>query len=177
MESKLEKKVEFFKEHLNSGKSADVLEQEFETWYEEYYKKKQYAEYLKKLKEDIQKESEIKLDFLTKDAPSSECSYVASGNWYISRSCTLEAFVNIIALRRAKENRNFETRIYFKTYDGSCMYEINSIGEIAEKSQSCWANRDTLIATKGKYTIYPDGIECYNVPAYNYVEITEDGKL
>lgn len=41
MESKLEKKVEFFKEYLNSGKSADVLEQEFETWYEEVYKKKQ----------------------------------------------------------------------------------------------------------------------------------------
>ena len=39
MESKLEKKVEFFKEHLNSGKSADVLEKEFETWYEEVYKK------------------------------------------------------------------------------------------------------------------------------------------
>ena len=40
METKLEKKVEFFKEHLNSGKSADELEHEFETWYEEVYKKK-----------------------------------------------------------------------------------------------------------------------------------------
>ena len=177
MESKLEKKVEFFKEHLNSGKSADVLEKEFETWYEEVYKKQQYAEYLKQLKEDIQKESEIRLEFLTKDAPSSECSYVASGNWYISRHCTLEAFVNIVALRRVKENKVGKTRIYFKTYDSSCMYEINNIGEIVDKSQSCLANRDTLIATKGKYTIYPDGTECYNVPAYNYVEIPEDGKM
>ena len=66
METKLEKKVEFFKEHLNSGKSAYELEHEFETWYEEVYKKKQYEEYLKQLKEDIQNESEIKLDFFNK---------------------------------------------------------------------------------------------------------------
>ena len=173
MESKLEKKVEFFKEHLNSEKSADVLEQEFETWYEDVYKKQQYAEYLKQLKEDIQKESEIKLEFLIGPAPSSECSYVASGNWYISRYCTLEAFVNIVALRRAKENKTGKTRIYFKTYDSSCMCEINNIGEIVEKSQSCWNNWNTLIATKGKYTIYSDDIECYEVHAYNYVEITK----
>lgn len=174
METKLEKKVEYFKEHLNSGKSADVLEQEFETWYEEVYKKKQYEEYLKKLKEDVQKESEIKLDFLIKPARNSECSYYASGNWYISRYCTLEAFVNIVALRRAKENKAGKTRIYFKTYDSSCMCEINNLGEIVVKSQSCWANRNTLIATKGKYTIYPDGIDRYEVHAYNYVEITKD---
>ena len=172
MESKLEKKVEFFKEHLNSGKSADVLEQEFETWYEEVYKK-QYDEYLKQLKEDIQKESEIRLEFLIGPAPSSECSYVASGNWYISRYCTLEAFVNIIALRRAKENKVGETRIYFKTYDSSCMCEINKLGVIVERTQSYRTNWNTLIATKGEYTIYPDGTECYNVPAYNYVEITK----
>ena len=173
METKLEKKVEYFKEHLNSGKSADVLEQEFETWYEEDYKKQQYAEYLKKLNHDIQKESEIRLDFLIEDAPSSECSYCASGNWYISRYCTLEAFVNIVALRRAKENKNCETRIYFKTYDSSCRYKINNIGEIVDESQSCRIDRHTLIATKGKYTIYPDGIDCYEVHAYNYVEITK----
>lgn len=174
MESKLEKKVEFFKEHLNSGKTADVLEKEFETWYEEVYKKKQYEEYLKKLKEDVQKESEIRLEFLIGPAPSSECSYIASGNWYISRYCTLEAFVNIVALRRAKENKAGKTRIYFKNYDSSCRCEINNLGEIVDKSQSCWNNWNTLIATKGKYTIYPDAIDCYDVQAYNYVEITKD---
>lgn len=173
METKLEKKIEFFKEHLNSGKTADVLEKEFETWYEEVYKKKQYEEYLKKLKEDVQKESEIRLEFLIGPAPSSECSYVASGNWYISRYCTLEAFVNIVALRRAKENKAGETRIYFKNYDSSCRWVINNIGEIVDESQSCRIDRHTLIATKGKYTIYPDGIDCYEVHAYNYVEITK----
>lgn len=174
MESKLEKKVEFFKEHLNSGKSADVLEKEFETWYEEVYKKKQYEEYLKKLKEDVQKESEIRLEFLIGPAPSSECSYCASGNWYISRYCTLEAFVNIVALRRAKENKAGKTRIYFKNYDSSCRCEINNLGEIVDESQSCRIDRNTLIATKGKYTIYPDAIDCYDVHAYNYVEIIKD---
>lgn len=173
METKLEKKVEFFKEHLNSDKSADVLEKEFETWYEEVYKKKQYAEYLKKLKEDVQKESEIRLEFLTEPAPRGEYDYVASGNWYISRYCTLEAFVNIVALRRAKENKAGKTRIYFKNYDSSCRCEINNLGEIVDKSQSCWNNWNTLIATKGKYTIYPDAIDCYDVHAYNYVETTK----
>lgn len=174
METKLEKKVEFFKEHLNSGKSADELEQEFETWYEEVYKKKHYEEYLKKLNDDIQKESEIRLDFLIKPSSSSECNYVASGNCYVSRSCTLEAFVNIVALRRAKENKAGNTRIYFKTYDSSCMCEINNIGEIVKKSESFRKNSDILIATKGDYTIYPDGIEEYEIHAYNYVEITKD---
>lgn len=177
METKLEQKIEFFKEHLNSGKTADVLEQEFETWYEDVYKKKQYEEYLKQLKEDVQKETEIRLEFLIGPAPSSECSYVASGNWYISRYCTLEAFVNIVALRRAKENKAGKTRIYFKNYDSSCRCEINNLGEIVDKSQSCWNNWNTLIATKGKYTIYPDAIDCYDVHAYNYIEITEDGKM
>lgn len=81
--------------------------------------------------------------------------------------------MNIVALRRAKENKVGETRIYFKNYDSSCRWVINNIGEIVDKSQSCCIDRHTLIATKGKYTIYPDGIDCYEVHAYNYVEITK----
>ena len=174
METKLEKKVEFFKEHLNSGKTADVLEKEFETWYENDYKKQQYEEYLKKLKEDVQKESEIKLDFLLEPPSISENNYVVTGSWYISRYCTLEAFVNIIALRCTKENKAGKTRIYFKNYDSSCMCEINNLGEIAEKSQSYRTDWDTLIDTKGEYTSYSNGVKCYEVHAYNYVEITKD---
>lgn len=165
METKLEQKVEFFKEHLNSGKSADVLEKEFETWYEEVYKKQQYEEYLKQLKEDIQKESEIKLDFLLEPPSINENNYVVTGSWYISRYCTLEAFVNIIALRCTKENKAGKTRIYFKNYDSSCMCEINNIGEIVKKSQSYRTDWDTLIDTKGEYTSYSNGVKYYEVHA------------
>lgn len=161
MENKLEKKVEYFKEHLNSGKSADVLEQEFETWYEEVYKEKQYDEYLKKLKEDIQKESEIKLELV----PSGESNYVDTGKCYISRTCTLEVFTNIIALRRAKENKAGKTRIFFQTYGEDCLCEINNIGEIVETSQSYRTNSNTLVATTGDYTIFPDGIEWFEIHA------------
>ena len=165
-----EHKLEFFKEHLNSGKSADELEQEFETWYEEVYKKKHYEEYLKKLNDDIQKESEIRLKLV----PSGESIYVATGKCYISRACTLEAFTNIVALRRAKENKAGTTTIFFKTYNRIYMCDINNLGEIVEASESYRSNSDTLIATEGDYTIYPNGIEEYEIHAYNYVEITKD---
>lgn len=33
-QKKLTAQVQFFKEHLNSGKSAEELETEFEDWYE-----------------------------------------------------------------------------------------------------------------------------------------------
>lgn len=158
---KLEKKVEFFKEHINSGKSADELEKEFETWYEEDCKKKQYDGYLKQLKEDIQNESEIKLEFV----PSGESNYVDTGKCYISRTCTLEVFTNIIALRRAKENKAGKTTIFFQTYDKHCLCEINNLGEIVETSQPYRTNSNTLVATEGDYTIFPDGNEWFEIHA------------
>ena len=165
-----EHKLEFFKEHLNSGKSAYELEKEFETWYEEDCKKKQYDDYHKQLNDDIQKESEIRLELV----PSGESNHVASGKCYISRTCTLEAFTNIVALRRAIENKAGTTTIFFKTYNGLYVCDINNLGEIVEASESYRSNSDTLIATKGDYTIYPNGIEEYEIHAYNYVEITKD---
>lgn len=126
-----------------------------------FIKKVKYDEYLKQLKEDIQNESEIKLELV----PSGESNYVDTGKCHINRTCTLEVFTNIIALRRAKENKAGKTTIFFQTYDKHCLCEINNLGEIVEKSQSYRTNSDTLVATTGDYTIFPDGIEWFEIHA------------
>ena len=156
---KLEKKVEFFKEHVNSGKSADELEKEFETWYEEEYRKTQYENYIKRVTEEVQEESEISLKFF-KESYDQIC-YCETGNLRISRVCTLRAFINKMVLRRL--NRDVGTiKIVFCLDSGNWDCVINCRGEMSKSS--CFEKYENmLISTSGKYYSQIGGHEEFKI--------------
>lgn len=107
---KLEKKVEFLQKHLNSGKTPDELEKEFETWYEEDYKKRKFQEYIDGITEAVEKEAKITVNFSEGDYDQS--AFTQYGTLHINRICTLEAFVNRMILRQSANSGS--TTIWIK---------------------------------------------------------------
>lgn len=137
---KLEKKVEFFKKNFNTSKTTEELEQEFETWYEDFK-----TPNIKDVEEEIQRESQITLDYSQDEYD--QMSYIGSGTFTINRVCTLKAFLNKMILKRFKLGGFASVKIFCE--DGSC--EIDSNGRI-EKSQEFKNYEDKLISTSGKYS-------------------------
>ena len=144
---KLKKKIEFLENSLNSGKTSEELDKEFETWYEEDFKKHQYERYVEDIKKSVQDESEIRL-WLSKEYYDEMC-YEETGTLEISRVCTLKAFVNKMALRRIERKGTGSTQIALKMERGCVRCYINYKGEI---SGSLEAYEDILISTKGEYS-------------------------
>ena len=144
---KLKKKIEFLENNINSGKTSEELDKEFETWYEEDFKKQQYEKYVEDIKKSVQDESEICL-WLSKEYYDEMC-YEETGTLEISRVCTLKAFVNKMALRRIRKGGTGSTQITLKMERGCVRCYINYKGEI---SGSLEAYEDILISTKGEYS-------------------------
>lgn len=144
---KLQKKIEFLENNINSGKTSEELDKEFETWYEEDFKKHQYEKYVEDIKKSVQDESEIRL-WLSKEYYDEMC-YEETGTLEISRVCTLKAFVNKMVLRRIERNGTGSTQITLKMERGCVRCYINYKGEI---SGSLEAYEDILISTKGEYS-------------------------
>ena len=144
---KLQKKIEFLEKNLNSGKSSEELDKEFETWYEEDFKKRQYEAYLERVKKSVQNESEIRI-WLSKEYYDEMC-YEETGTLEISRVCTLKAFVNRMVLRRIEKGGIGSTQISLDLERGMLHCCINYKGEV---SDSLEAYENILISTKGKYS-------------------------
>lgn len=144
---KLQKKIEFLENNINSGKTSEELDKEFETWYEEDFKKHQYEKYVEDIKKSVQDESEIRI-WLSKEHYYAMC-YEETGTLEISRVCTLKAFVNKMVLRRIERNGTGSTQITLKMDKGCVRCYINYKGEI---SGSLEAYEDILISTKGEYS-------------------------
>ena len=144
---KLKKKIEFLENNINSGKTSEELDKEFETWYEEDFKKQQYEKYVEDIKKSVQDESEICI-WLSKEYYDEMC-YEETGTLEISRVCTLKAFVNKMALRRIRKGGTGSTQITLKMERGCVRCYINYKGEI---SGSLEAYEDILISTKGEYS-------------------------
>lgn len=157
---KLEKKVEFLQKHLNSGKTPDELEKEFETWYEEDYKKRKYQEYIDGITEAVEKEAKITVNFSEGDYDQS--AFTQYGTLHINRICTLEAFVNRMILRQSANSGS--TTIWIKVNNKKLWCKIGFKGE-CEKCEDFDSYGDILISQSGKYsnqignhenfTIYP----------------------
>lgn len=144
---KLQKKIEFLEKNINSGKSSEELDKEFETWYEEDFKKRQYEEYVEDIKKSVQDESEITLTF-SKEYYDEMC-YEETGSLEISRVCTLKAFVNKMVLRRIRKGGTGSTQISLDLERGMLRCYINYKGEISGSLESYG---DILISTKGEYS-------------------------
>lgn len=142
---KLQAKIDWLKEHLNTKKTAEELDAEFEVWYEEEKLKKEEQEILDKLTSEIKQEQELSFTLENKNSPP--MSYETYADLRITRVCTLQAFANVILLKSLKIH-SFGTITFASTPDVWCEYKNGR----CEYSTGWWSHRNDLLSINtGRY--------------------------
>ena len=161
-QKKLTAQVQFFKEHLNSGKSAEELEAEFEDWYKNVLLVQEEKERVEKLTADISEESDlrIKTSITDNDPVNFECR----GEFSINRPCTLQAFANVIILDSL--NNKFDGSI--KVIDSVAVCTFNR-GK-AEYSQGWHGVKNDIVCRTGSFWTSISNEEKYIVSVYTWRE-------
>ena len=161
-QKKLTAQVQFFKEHLNSGKSAEELETEFEDWYENVLLVREEKERIDKLTADISEESDlrIKTSITDNDPVNFECR----GGFVINRPCTLQAFANVIILDSLKNK--FDGSIKVKDSVAVCTFNRGK----AEYSQGWYGVKNDVVCRTGKFWTSISQEEKYTVSIYTWRE-------
>ena len=148
--NKMQKHIEWLKQHLNTDKTPEQLDAEFEVWYKDDFKKRQDAETLEKLKQSVQYESCLTYNKMSTDYDP--LSYQTRGMIALSRVCALQAFVNSIRLKAAEHNGRY--RIVLENPDTTSQYGLASC-EISglewEPSDTWFRHNMTLIAETGRF--------------------------
>lgn len=161
-QKKLTAQVQFFKEHLNSGKSAEELEAEFENWYENVLLVQEEKERIEKLHADISEESDllIKTSIIDNDPVNFECR----GGFSINRPCTLQAFANVVILDSL--NNKFDGSISVKDSFAVCTFNRGK----AEYSQVWNSVKNDVVCRTGEFWISISKAEKYTVSIYTWRE-------
>lgn len=155
---KLQAKVDWLKEHLNTKKSAEKLEAEFEEWYEEEKVKKEEQEICEELTSQIKRERDLWFDLEKRNY--SEMSYETHAELRITRVCTLQAFANVILLHSLKHHSGGNIT-FASAPDVWCEYKNGR----CEYSDNWWSHRNDLlsinmgtyynsIASNTQFTVY-----------------------
>ena len=161
-QKKLTAQVQFFKEHLNSGKSAEELEAEFEDWYTNVLLVQEEKERIEKLTADISEESDlrIKTSIIDNDPVNFECR----GGFIINRPCTLQAFANVVILDSL--NNKFDGSIKVKDSVAVCTFNRGK----AEYSQGWHGVKNYVVCRTGKFWTSISQEEKYTVSIYTWRE-------
>ena len=142
---KLQAKIDWLKEHLNTKKTAEELDAEFEAWYKEEKLKKEEQEICDELTSQIKQEQE--LWFTLENENSLPMSYETYADLRITRVCTLQAFANVILLRSLKRH-SWGTITFSSAPDVWCKYENGR----CEYSTGWWSHRNDLLSiSQGRY--------------------------
>lgn len=142
---KLQAKVNWLKEHLNTSKTAEELEVEFEVWYEQEKLKQEKEEIRNEL--TIQIEQEQDLWFELEHKQNSTMTYETEADLRITRVCTLQAFANVILLKSLK-NHLHGCITFASAPDVWCEYKNGR----CEYSTGWWSHRNDLLnISQGKY--------------------------
>lgn len=143
---KLQAKVDWLKEHLNTKKSAEELDAEFEKWYEEEKLRKEEEEIRKELTSQIERERD--LWFTLDNKKSIEMSYETFADLKITRVCTLQAFANVIILDSLNDYYSHGTITFASAPDVWCDYKNGRY----EYSTGWWSHRNDLLSiSQGRY--------------------------
>lgn len=167
---KLNKKVEWLKDHLNTNKTPEQLDQEFETWYEEDFKKNQKEETLKYLSEAVKNESVLSWDY--RSVNSSSVDFTTWGVFELNRVCTLQALADAMMLAGA-DNSFYTKNIRLKTStNGSCLCNFEICGLEMNPQFIPRDYGDVLLARQGDYTdtMGHKTIDVYPVDILDYKE-------
>ena len=142
---KLQAKIDWLKEHLNTKKTAEELDAEFEAWYKEEKLKKEEQEICDELTSQIKQEQE--LWFTLENENSLPMSYETYADLRITRVCTLQAFANVILLRSLKRH-SWGTITFSSAPDVWCEYKNGR----CEYSTGWWSHRNDLLSiSQGRY--------------------------
>ena len=161
-QKKLTARVQFFKEHLNSGKSAEELEAEFENWYTNVLLVQEEKERIDKLNADISEESDLRI--MTSITDNDTVNYELWGKFSINRPCTLQAFANVIILDSF--NRKFDGSIKVKDSIAVCTFNRGK----AEYSQGWSSVKNDVVCRTGKFWTSISQEEKYTVSIYTWRE-------
>lgn len=143
---KLQAKVDWLKEHLNTKKSAEKLDAEFEKWYEEEKLKKEEEKIREELTSQIKRERD--LWFTLDNKKSIEMSYETFADLKITRVCTLQAFANVIILDSLNDYCSHGTITFASAPDVWCKYKKGR----CEYSDKWWSHRNDLLSiSSGRY--------------------------
>lgn len=142
---KLQAKIDWLKEHLNTKKTAEELEVEFEVWYKQEKLKQEEEEIRNELTSQIQQEQDLWFDLENKNY--STMSYETDADLRITRVCTLQAFANVILLESLK-NHSYGIITFASAPDVWCEYEKGR----CEYSTGWWSHRNDLLSiSQGRY--------------------------
>ena len=142
---KLQAKVDWLKEHLNTKKSAEKLDAEFEEWYEEEKVKKEEQEICEELTSQIKRERDLWFDLEKRN--HIEMSYETHAELRITRVCTLQAFANVLLLQSLKHHSGGNIT-FASAPDVWCEYKNGR----CEYSTGWWSHRNDLLSiSSGKY--------------------------
>lgn len=161
-QKKLTAQVQFFKEHLNSGKSAEELEAEFENWYTNVLLVQEEKERIDKLTADISEES--KLVISTSITDNDTVNYESWGKFSINRPCTLQAFANVVILDSFINK--FDGSIRVKDSIAVCTFNRGK----AEYSQVWYSVKNDVVCRTGKFWTCISKEEKYTVSIYTWRE-------
>lgn len=154
---KLQAKVDWLKEHLNTKKSAEELDTEFEVWYKEEKLRKEEEEIREELTSQIEREQDLWFDLENKNYI--QISYETHADLRITRVCTLQAFVNVILLQSLKHH-SWGTITFASEPDVWCEYKNGR----CEYSDNWWSHRNDLLSiSSGKYYDSISGENNYTV--------------
>lgn len=154
---KLQAKVDWLKEHLNTKKSAEELDAEFEEWYKEEKLRKEEEEIREELTSQIEREQDLWFDLANKNYI--QISYETHADLRITRVCTLQAFVNVLLLQSLKHH-SWGTITFTSEPDVWCEYKNGR----CEYSDNWWSHRNELLSiSSGKYYDSISGENNYTV--------------
>lgn len=148
--NKMQKHIEWLKQHLNMGRTPEQLDGDFEVWYKDDFKKRQDAETLENLKQSVQNENRLTYSKMTSDYDP--LSYRSRGTIYLNRVCTLQAFVNALRLSTAESSKRYQ--IVLENSDAASQYGLASckISGLEWEPSDTWFRHDmTLIAESGRF--------------------------
>ena len=145
---KLKQKIEWLKQHLNTDKTPEQLDAEFEVWYKDDFKKRQDAETLANLKQAVQKESV--LDWTCGYHDHDPQGFIYRGTICLNRVCTLQAFANAVRLKSADDHSSY--KIVFENVN-SCQLAWCEIQGLNLETSAAWCKYSMLlIAESGRVT-------------------------
>ena len=166
---KLKQKIEWLKQHLNTDKTPEQLDAEFEVWYKDDFKKRQDAETLANLKQAVQKESV--LDWTCGYHDHDPQGFIYRVTICLNRVCTLQAFANAVRLKSADDHSSY--KIVFENANGCQLAWCEIYGLNFDTSDAWYKYNTKLISETGRVVDTMGNKEIWVRP-YKSIDAGED---
>ena len=167
--NKMQKHIEWLKQYLNTDKTPEQLDTEFEVWYKEDYKKRQDAETLASIKQAVQEESVLSWRCAYHDHDPQ--GFIYKGTICLNRVCTLQAFANAVILKSADDHASY--KIVFESASG-CKLAWCEIHGLNFDTSDAWCKYDMKLISDAGRVVDTMGNKEIRVRPYKSIDAGED---